>query len=121
TVRDEALLDALSRRVRLFSIEQIARRWWAATREPVAAAGRRLRELERAGWITRLRVQARPVPVLLGPLVVWQPGRETPSFSKAARELRGRWTGPTRGVAATVLGPNGARHFGVSRGGRLKY
>jgi hypothetical protein len=119
--RDEAILHALSRKVRLLSLAQIARHWWSHVKAPEDAARRRLRELELAGWIVCVQPQARRLPPIIAPVVGWSPKQQAPDFSDIAQRLQCRWQGETVRVRAYVLGPTADRHFGVSRRGRLKY
>lgn len=119
--RDEAILRALCRKVRLLSREQIARHWWSSAKQPEHAAQRRLRELVAADWLVQIRPQARGLPPIDSPIVTWSPGESTPDFTAISGRLQSRWTSETRRVQAYVLGPAADRHFGVSRRGRLKY
>jgi len=121
SARDEALLRALCRNVRLFSLQQIATHWWSRSKHPEAAARRRLRVLEDAGWIVGIRPQARPLPPIESPVAVWTPDETAIDFAEVASHLQRRWLGETCRVQAFVLGPTADRHFGVSRRGRLKY
>lgn len=121
TQRDEAILKALAYKVRLFSLEQIARHWWPDVKNPHVASRKRLRVLEDAAWLVRIKPQARSLPPIESPVVVWSPGRDEPDFAAVAARLQHRWTGETRRVNAYVLGHCAERHFGVSHRGRLKY
>ena len=66
--RDREILQALALKVRLFSLAQIAATWWKPTDTGRALARRRLMKLSQAGMLKRLRVLARPLPELTGPL-----------------------------------------------------
>jgi hypothetical protein len=103
--RDEAILHALSRKVRLLSLAQIARHWWSHVKAPEDAARRRLRELELAGWIVCVQPQARRLPPIIAPVVGWSPKQQAPDFSDIAQRLQCRWQGETVRVRAYVLGP----------------
>jgi hypothetical protein len=119
--RDEAILRALCRKIRLLSLEQIARHWWPDVKHPQQSALRRLRELVRAGWMVSIQPQARGLPPIKSPVVCWNPGQPDPAFDAVAKQLMTRWTTETCRVQAFVLGPAADRYFGVSRRGRLKY
>lgn len=119
--RDQAILRALSRKIRLLSLEQIARRWWPESKQPPVAARRRLRELVDAKWLVEIRSQARRLPPIEEPVATWRPDERPPDFAAVASRLQSRWQESTGAVRAYVLGPEADRHWGVSRQGRLKY
>ncbi|QDV90765.1 hypothetical protein RAS2_18480 [Phycisphaerae bacterium RAS2] len=111
--RDRDLLDALTLRVRVLSVPQIARYWFGKVGDPIRQAARRISALKRAGLVEQAAVPARPELALHRPLVTWIPGEAEPDFQRFATILDARWrepATPTRIVIAT-------RKAGNARGG----
>lgn len=98
TDRDFTVLRALSLQVRLFGQRQLADALWAAD---IANARRRLHRFVEMGLIRRSVVMARPLPELLRPVFVWQPGQEDPDVSQIAFQLQSRWR--YRALRSTVI------------------
>lgn len=92
TDRDNEILDALTCRVRLFSLEQLAAAWWAGATAPAVHARRRLSALVKSGWLYSTHVHAGPMLSLTEPLEAWLPGNPTPDLGGLARRLAERWT-----------------------------
>ena len=112
------MLQALTQKVRLFSLRQIATHWW---RGELANARRRLRQLTAAGLIARLTVAARPLPPIVRPLVVWKPDQVQPAFGELAQRLAGRWRRqPARATSVYVATARAAQHFGGHSRGSLQ-
>lgn len=117
TPRDREILDALTRRVRVFTLAQVGRTWWGTTGSPEAGARRRLKVLEGAGLVTLVPLIAHPEIPLSGPLVCWQRGLPEPDAEQLAATLSRRWTEAERntwcvvatGDAAAVVGGRGGR------------
>jgi len=117
--RDRQLLQALVEKVRLFGLRQIAQHWW---NDEMANARRRLRRLASAGLITRITVQARPLPQLLGPIASWKPGAPVPEFGPAAHQLQTRWLKrPVRASTAYIATQRASQLFGGTARGELKH
>lgn len=95
TERDEKILGALVRHIRLATLDQIARGWWPENVGRINAT-RRLQRLEKSGWVHSLRVFARPLLPLDQPEVSWQPGVEMPPFPKISLAMKNRWKEPAR-------------------------
>jgi uncharacterized protein YqiB (DUF1249 family) len=117
TTRDEEIFDALTRRVRVFSLAQIARTWWSSAKHPTRAAEQRLRLLARDGLIESALELAHPELELEKFVASWAPGEEMPNFGSVSFKLQSRWREHpvrTRCVSATDLA---ARRFG-GYGGR---
>jgi len=91
TPRDRALLDALTHRVRVLTLDQVAREWWQGSRQ---AAQARVRALAGAGWIRSLDLLAHPLVELEGPAATWSPKCPRPAFQKLAYQLASRWKLP---------------------------
>lgn len=104
TERDEAIVDALSRRVRVLSVAQAARHWWPHQRHSKESALTRLQALENQGLVTHFVEWAHPELPLTRPLLVWTPSDNPPDFGPLSYRLRSRWTKaprPTTGFIAT--------------------
>jgi len=115
--RDLEILEVLTRRVRVLSLDQIAASWWAETGQATANASRRLALLERRGLVKRSSAMAHEAPELLQPLAAWSPGEPTPELASLAYRLESRWSSPLRPTvvvtatraAGAWLGGNGGR------------
>lgn len=88
TERDVVVLQALSLKVRLFSLRQIADVFWCWH---VANARRRLRRLIAAGLVRRDVAPAQPLPEMTGPVFAWQPGDGPPNAEQISFRLKTRW------------------------------
>jgi len=98
TDRDVTILRALSLQVRLFGQRQLADALWAGD---IANARRRLHRFVELGLLRRNVVMARPLPELLSPVFVWQPGETDPDASQIAFHLQSRWR--YRALRSTVI------------------
>lgn len=117
TNRDLDIVETLTRRVRLLSIEQIARIWWPAA-DGLRVVRRRLQRLIDGRLLDQTMVNAHPPLPVSSPLTVWMPGDDAPDAAAVSAQARSRWTEvavPTDVFSATRLGAN---LFGSS-GGRL--
>ena len=96
TEKDREILDTLCIRVRILSVEQIARTWFGEARNPGSAARRRLKELEGIRFVEKREVLAHPLLDLKKPIFDWEPGEYVlgsgPNFAALAAELRNRWS-----------------------------
>lgn len=118
TARDQALLKALALRVRLFSLRQVAAHWFGGD---VSNARRRLRQLEALGLVQSVKVNARPTPRLIAPVIQWHPGDPAPRFGHVAETLTKRWLNrPTRICRAFLATSKTANLFGGKARGELK-
>lgn len=107
----EELLDALSLKVRLLTVPQIARTWWPAA-ESLSSARDVLARLEREGLVRRFHVLSRPELSLETPVAVWTPGADVPNLGAVAYRLERRWALPARLIPAVAVTPKGANRFG---------
>jgi hypothetical protein len=118
TARDCEILESLARKVRAFSVSQVARGWWKESRNPTAFAHRRLSQLANAGYVRTLIVHVSPLLDLGEPLYVWCEGRPVPDFGSLAWRLQSRWpeTAP-QPTEVIVAAPAANNQFGgpVSR------
>lgn len=117
TSRDEAILDTLTRRVRVLGLCQVAETWWTNSARKSEEARSRLKQLEERGLVQFLNLLARPVPVLSLPLCIWKPGDPKPEFGAVSYRLRSRWTLPVRSVSGVMATAQAGNRF-AGKGGR---
>ncbi|NOT01219.1 MAG: hypothetical protein HOP29_11390 [Phycisphaerales bacterium] len=117
TPRDTDIVGILARRVRLLSIDQLARTFWKEVARPVDAANRRVAALTKEGLLERLTVLAHPEIDLPAPVAVWKRGEAAPDFDALAYRLRKRWNLPPRSTPV-VIASAGAGEWLGGRGGR---
>lgn len=93
TNRDREILKALTHHVRVFSLDQIARTWWADSEvnSPTRSADTRLKQLKTAGLVTIERLPARPELPLQSPVFSWSPSEPDPHFAAISYRLQNRW------------------------------
>jgi hypothetical protein len=91
TRRDVEILDALTKRVRVLSIPQIARTWWKDAADSERVASNRLRTLQAEKLVHIERLPAHPELLLEGPAATWWPGDAAPDFSALSYRLQSRW------------------------------
>lgn len=89
TPRDLIVLEALSLRVRLIGLRQLADALWFGH---APNTRRRLRQLVSAELLRRDIVPARPLPEIVAPICAWQPGAPEPDAGQVSFCLRCRWT-----------------------------
>ncbi len=89
TDSERDLLQTLTLRVPLLSLEQLGRTWFAE--EKVCDAARSLERLCHGGWLRRVPVMAHPELELERPLAVWTPGERAPRFGQLSHQNRVRW------------------------------
>lgn len=109
---EEQVLDALTLRVRLLSVAQVARTWWPDSRHRNAHARRVLRNLEREGLIRRTTLCAHPELSLTTPVSTWSPGLRPPEASQLSRSLQRRWCDPPLLVDVALATQAAANFFG---------
>lgn len=103
------LLSALTLRVRVFSVPQIARTWPSA----VSALNR----LERECLIYTFTAIVHPELELTAPVTRWSKGENPPDFAAAAYALRKRWCKPALPVKCVIASRAAGQMFG-GHGGR---
>lgn len=118
TPRDREILDALTLRVRVMSINQVAHTWFGRTAEPARYAARRLSALAAAGLIDQHSMPARPELLLHHPLVTWTPDTAPPDFDRLAYTLEVRWKAPAVPTHIVIASRAAGNWMGGS-GGRL--
>lgn len=114
TNRDSQIIEALTQKVRLFAQRQIAEHWFGGE---MVNARRRLKRLAAIGLVTRLSVQARPLPPLERPLACWRPGEPEPDFGAIAYRCQEREMVSKRLGESTIMIEN----YSNSRGGSTQY
>ena len=90
TKTDLDIVETLARRVRLLSVEQVARVWWPELRS-LRVVRRQLRRLRTAGLVAKAMVNVHPLLDVRAPLVRWTPGEDEPDFARIAARAKGRW------------------------------
>lgn len=118
TDRDLELLDTLTQRVRVLSLDQVARTWWGNSADPRDGARRRLRSLEGWGFIERVKLTGHRELELTEPLVLWSPGDEQPDFGALAYRLERRWPDPPATAPAAIASREAGSWLG-GKGGRV--
>lgn len=98
TARDHQIVAALVQKFRIATADQIARAWWPSSAAAISMASRRLRKLQKLGWIDSTTLFARPLLSLSGPFISWSPGKDAPPFQAISNRLRERWRMPARSV-----------------------
>lgn len=101
STRDSQIVDALTRRIRLVSLDQAARVWWSRNRQPLRDARRRLDALSHTGLLLCRKVDVYPMLDLTAPVCSWSPGEDEPEFGGIANRLRSRW--PQAAAQRTVV------------------
>ena len=91
TSRDAEILQALTEHVRVFSLPQIARTWWATSKNGIENAGDRLKILAAADLVEVHRAPAHPEIELREPVIDWTPGDPEPDFGPCSYKLQTRW------------------------------
>jgi len=112
TARDDEILDTLTLRIRILTLEQVVRTWWPGYAHGRQAALRRLRELESEGMIQLFEMIAHPELPLEAPVVAWRPRDPEPDFDKVAYQLAARWTLPPIRHTALIATRKMGNHYG---------
>lgn len=116
--RAEIILEALTRRVRLITVDQAADTWWWLTVRPRTNAKKCLRKLERQGLVEFITIMAMPEIDLGKPVFEWHPGNPPPKFGPIAYRLRTRWNAPLVPTEAVIATIKAKRLYGGYIGGR---
>ena len=120
TKRDEDIIETLTLKLHLASLEQITAHWWEASTRARQTARERLRKLEVAGLLLRKRVNIHPLLSIDKPVQKWKPGNARPHFGKLAHQLQSRWTEPMALMTVYMATSMAANLFG-GFGGRFKH
>jgi hypothetical protein len=111
--RDDAILETLSVKVRLLTLEQIAGVWWTPTPTGIANARKRLARLRSMGLIESWQVKAHPLLSLESPVITWIPGEPRPNFGAASYEFQTRWKEAPKTTTVWVASKRCLAHFGA--------
>jgi hypothetical protein len=112
TARDRELLEALARRVRVFSVPQVARTWWPDADDGRRAALARLRTLASEGCVDLDHAHVHPELELREPVVSWAEGLPEPDFGPVAYKLQSRWRERVRAETIVTIARAAAPEFG---------
>ena len=118
TERDLDIVESLTRRLRMLSIEQLRSIWWPGA-QGLRIVRRRMRTLAAAGLIERRIVNVSVLPQLRAPLITWGPGDKPPDHgeiaSRAQRRFQSCASVPQEIVSATRRAANlyGSAVFGL--------
>jgi len=118
TPRDLEILDALTKRVRVLTLPQVARTWWAASKNPTENARDRLQILKANTLVQIQRVPAHPELPLEEPVSTWTPGEAPPVFGAVSYRLQVRWSLPTVTTVCMSATTKAANRLG-GHGGRF--
>lgn len=113
TARDHDLLDVLTQRVRVLSIQQIGEEWFAGSKHPLTNAKRRVTILETRRLVECFSMVARPLGDLNGPIRCWRPGQPLPDFGQLSHQVCRRWSAPATPMRCVIA----TRAAGVWLGG----
>lgn len=119
TQRDIEILESLATKIRVLSLEQIAKNWWGGSKNPVADARKRISKLRKAGLIIRYQINTHPMLQLEKPVISWFPNHDLPDFSSVAWRLKQRWTLPHYPTWIFIASKSTANLF-ASNSGTLK-
>ena len=121
TPRDNAILSALTTKVRLLTLAQMVEAWWPASSSARPNARKRVALLLEAGLIKTATVPAHPMLSLDQPILTWRPGDAAPDFDQVAYQLQSRW--PREYVPTHVYHAShrAARHYGSRSHGAIRH
>lgn len=112
TRRDLEILEALTKRVRVFTLSQIARTWWNTSADSDSVAGSRLQRLATENLIHLERASAHPELALEIPVATWKPGDCEPNFGAISYRLQSRWSSHPVLTACVSASKLAATRFG---------
>ncbi len=120
TDRDAAILRALTAKIRLLTLEQIASHFWPEGRSGKINARKRLAELETRRLLRKTAVVSHPLLPLTRPLATWWPGKPTPDATSISTRLCSRWGDDLQDFTAFFAGPKAITLFGSKSLGGVK-
>lgn len=116
TSRDLQIIEALTVKVRMLTVHQIAELWWPAGRYQVVNARRRMFRLAQAKLVLQYRINVHPRIPLIGPVVDWKPGNASPEFAAVSTTLKNRWTLAAEPTTVFLASKRAANLFGTYAG-----
>lgn len=119
TSRDIQIVEALTLKTRVMTLDQIARLWWPKSKNGASDAKKRILKLRKAGCIERYQINTHPIISMVSPVTQWRPNLEVPDFSSVAWKLKQRWILTHTPTWVFVATRRAANLFG-SFGGKLK-
>jgi hypothetical protein len=117
TKRDLEILDALTRRIRVLSLDQIARTWWQDAGNRNRVAENRLRELAGENLLHLERAPAHPELTLEAPVTVWTTNDPEPEWGAVSYKLQTRWRSHPETTLCVSASKTAVNRFG-GHGGR---
>jgi hypothetical protein len=114
--RDHELLETLALRVKVLTVEQIARTWWSDETAPVTRCRKHLRRLAGRGLVEVFPMMAHPEVDLTEPLAVWQPGLDSPDPGSASYQAKQRWKDASHQTDLVIVTEQGASPHGGAAG-----
>jgi len=99
TAQERSIVETLTRRVRLLTLDQAGRAVQPVAPELLTAQRHGLDRLRRLGLVETARVLAHPEIELAQPLASWRPGEPTPRFGAIAYAAAARWAGESRTIS----------------------
>lgn len=91
TSRDLEIVEALTTKVTVLSLVQIANHWWQPSKRQRDNASRRLQAMERSGLVERRLMNAHPLLRQQEPLATWEPGEQDPDFDSLVAATHSRY------------------------------
>lgn len=91
TLDEQCVVEALTLKVHVISLDQAARTWWDETPAGRREASARLSRLARAGWLVGEVTPTRGELGLTAPFLTWEPGEPDPAFGEVAYSISRRW------------------------------
>lgn len=119
TLRDQAIIRSLTRRVRIVTLGLIRAHWWSSA-STHSTARRRMAQLVDAGWLGCRCVPSRPLLILSQPVFAWNPGAVAPNFDAISWALQRRWSNAARRQNIFFATRQATECFGGSARGSIK-
>lgn len=116
TRRDLRMLEILTHRLRVISLDQIARVFWGDTSNSRENARRRLALLEGEGLVETGVLLTRSLPPLEVPIARWAPGSPRPDFGPIAHQLKSRWPRQLQSTSVVIATAVAGHRFGGGGG-----
>lgn len=112
---EQDLLESLTRRVSILSLDLVAAGWWPGDQQRVLR--RRLLRIESTGLAELHIINAHPLLPVDRPLLAWRPGDDDPDSEQVSLATRERWSRPAVPTAVCVASALLANMLGSTAGG----